>query len=181
MESPGLGDINPAHKATTDTILAQASAALLVVDAGLPLGQVEQACLQKLPAQIRRTLIVINKVDLLEPAERTAVVRFVKDQVAKLDLTPEPEIYALCAYDAFWLAALTYISNDYPIEVGKFMAGFVRQANDYFGVTGWTTLNSSGDREFATYDFWGIIQNGSDFDWEVRARYDNNTKVLTRY
>jgi len=93
----------------------------------------------------------------------------------------KPEIYALCAYDALWLAALTYFGTGYPIEVDQFIYSFERQANDYFGATGWTTLNSSGDREFATYDFWGIIQNGSDFEWEVRARYDNNTKVLTRY
>ena len=93
----------------------------------------------------------------------------------------KPEIYALCAYDALWLRALSYLSTGYPTDYKNFMIIFERQANDYFGSTGWTTLNDAGDREFAVYDFYKIIKEGGDYTWHIGARYNNATKEFKRY
>ena len=93
----------------------------------------------------------------------------------------KPDIYALCAYDALWLISLSYLSTGFPTDYQNFRIIFERQANDYFGVTGWTTLNDAGDREFAVYDFFGIINEGGAYAWHIGARYNNATKELTRY
>ena len=93
----------------------------------------------------------------------------------------KPDIYALCAYDALWLISLSYLSTGFPTDYQNFKIIFERQANDYFGVTGWTTLNDEGDREFAVYDFFGIINEENNYAWHIGARYNNATKELTRY
>ena len=93
----------------------------------------------------------------------------------------DPEIYALVTYDALWLSVMTYLKSDQPVTVDKYKDLFVHECDNYFGSTGWTRLNEAGDREFATYDFWGIGMFLNDFEWEIRARYDNATGVLTRY
>ena len=92
-----------------------------------------------------------------------------------------PEIYALVTYDALWLTVMTYLKSDQPVSVDKYKDLFVHECDNYFGSTGWTRLNEAGDREFATYDFWGIVMFLNAFEWEIRARYDNATGVLTRH
>jgi len=104
------------------------------------------------------------------------LVNRISDEIGR-----NPEIYALVTYDATWLAVMTYLSTGIPISVDKYKDVFVHEANNYFGTTGWTKLNAAGDREFATYDFWGILPFLNDFEWRIRARYDNATGVLTRY
>jgi len=93
----------------------------------------------------------------------------------------KPDIYALCAYDELWLISLTYLSTGFPTDSQNFRYIFELQANDYFGVTGRTTLNDSGDREFAIYDFFGIIDEGGAYAWQIAAKYNNATKELIRY
>jgi branched-chain amino acid transport system substrate-binding protein len=92
-----------------------------------------------------------------------------------------PEIYALVTYDALWLTVMTYLKSDQPVSVDKYKDLFVHECDNYFGSTGWTRLNEAGDREYATYDFWGIVMFLNAFEWQIRARYDNATGVLTRY
>jgi branched-chain amino acid transport system substrate-binding protein len=93
----------------------------------------------------------------------------------------KPEIYALAAYDALWLAALTHLAVGHYTDISTLKYAFTCQANDFFGVTGRTTLNSAGDRTYATYDFWGIGLSTDAFDWQIVARYDNSTGELVRY
>jgi branched-chain amino acid transport system substrate-binding protein len=93
----------------------------------------------------------------------------------------KPEIFAFTTYDALWLAAKTYISTGENPSFSTLKKSFEEQAESYFGVTGWTSLDENGDRDVATYDFWGIAINDEKPEWEIMARFNNNTGVLERY
>ncbi len=93
----------------------------------------------------------------------------------------KPEIYALVAYDALWLATLSYLSSGLEVSTDELITAFLYEANHYFGVTGRTALNQAGDRSFATYEFWGITYNFSEYSWQVVGKYNNATGILTRY
>lgn len=93
----------------------------------------------------------------------------------------KPEIYALVSYDALWLATLTYLTSGLNVNIDKLITTFEYEANNYFGVTGRTSLNAAGDRAFATYDFWGIKNNSNDYNWQLVAKYNNANGELTRY
>jgi branched-chain amino acid transport system substrate-binding protein len=92
----------------------------------------------------------------------------------------EPEIYALTAYDGLWLLTLTYLSIGYYPDITTYKNAFVYEANDYFGVTGRTTLDTTGDRKYATYDFWAIGTVLNTYEWQIVATYDNMTGELVR-
>lgn len=95
-------------------------------------------------------------------------------------LNRKPEIYAFTSYDAVWLAAKTYLQTPYNVSTETLKQSFRSQAAQYFGATGRTNLNTAGDRDMATYDFWGLTINGNAAFWENKAVYDNITKTLTR-
>jgi branched-chain amino acid transport system substrate-binding protein len=99
----------------------------------------------------------------------------------RAELGREPEIYSLVAYDALWLATLTYLGTGEGPDITSLKEAFMVQANNYYGATGWTTLNDAGDRTLATYDFWGITWQENVPAWDVVASYNNATKVLVRY
>ena len=97
------------------------------------------------------------------------------------ELDRKPEIYALVAYDALWLAMLTYLSTGEDPDIPALKEAFAMQANNYYGVTGWTKFNDAGDRALATYDFWAIAGILNAPVWEIKASYNNATKELIRY
>jgi len=114
--------------------------------------------------------------DLAAKAKWEPLVNRIIDKIGR-----KPEIYALCAYDALWLITATYLSTGYPVDYKDFKTIFGRQANNYFGATGWTTINDAGDREFATYDFFKVATENEEYVWTIAARYNNATKELERY
>lgn len=93
----------------------------------------------------------------------------------------KPEIFAFTTYDACWLAieAMRQVGNDAPFDQLK--AALTLQANNYLGLSGWTSLDENDDRAWAIYDFWGIQADASVPSWEVIARYNNASGNLTRY
>ncbi len=93
----------------------------------------------------------------------------------------KPEIYALVTYDATWLAAFTLLKTGVTNNINIVKQSFVYEADHYNGVTGNTSLNAAGDREYATYDFWGVKKINGLYDWYVMAKFNNETGVLTRY
>lgn len=92
----------------------------------------------------------------------------------------KPEIYAFTSYDAVWLATKTYLQTQHNANTQILKRGFMLQAEQYFGTTGWTSLNNAGDRNSATYDFWGVTTDENLAFWENKAIYNNITKTLSR-
>ena len=97
------------------------------------------------------------------------------------ELGRKPEIYAFVTYDAIWLAAESLRANSVPTDINTIKTTFINEAGNYFGATANTTLNNAGDREYATYDFWGIRNSIIEYDWKVIAKFYNETGNLERY
>ncbi len=67
-----------------------------------------------------------------------------------------PDAFALAMYDAAWVAAQTLAPNKNRMDFAFFKQEFPEVVGSFFGTTGWTALNSAGDRRFGDYDFWAI-------------------------
>jgi branched-chain amino acid transport system substrate-binding protein len=80
----------------------------------------------------------------------------------------DPDAYALSVYDAMWVIARTISSYpDVLNDFTKLKSDFVQEANQYFGVTGPVLLNTNGDRSVGSFDYWGIVNTGGNFSWQV--------------
>ncbi|MDA4131222.1 MAG: ABC transporter substrate-binding protein [Thaumarchaeota archaeon] len=67
------------------------------------------------------------------------------------------ESYSINAYDGVWLAALSVLacgSNDGQC-IQKILPSV---AANYYGVSGWTTLNAAGDRAASDYQVWCVVK-----------------------
>lgn len=92
-----------------------------------------------------------------------------------------PDVYALTAYDALWVAATTYAMIGSSPDIDQLKYVYTTVADDYFGITGNTTLNQNGDRTFGNYDFWAINDTSGIYTWDRVAVYNSATGTLTRY
>lgn len=89
----------------------------------------------------------------------------------------QPDAFTFAAYDAFRVASLT--ADLVPsLEMNALKSAFVGIANSYFGASGWTALNSSGDRAYANFDFWAVKLIGGTHQWKIVARYNSNTGMV---
>jgi len=104
-----------------------------------------------------------------ESPKKEKVVNYVKDKLGE-----EPDIYSLIAYDCAWVAALSILQagvNDG--EVIQKVVPYV--ANNYFGASGWTELDETGDRTGLDIIFYQVKQVDSDYKWVVVAKYSAAT------
>jgi branched-chain amino acid transport system substrate-binding protein len=88
-----------------------------------------------------------------------------------------PDAFALAAYDAFWIAALnaSYHNAAQRLATKDILS---QTAAIYFGATGWTELNKSGDRKRGDYDFWALRQSGDGVvQWVNVCRYNTTSGV----
>ncbi len=79
-----------------------------------------------------------------------------------------PDAFALAVYDALWVIALSYdaLSQNNP-AFDALKTEFTYQAGKYYGATGTTMLNAAGDRATGSYDYWGIVKEGSAYKWTL--------------
>jgi branched-chain amino acid transport system substrate-binding protein len=76
-----------------------------------------------------------------------------------------PDAFALCVYDAVWLAGMSLLDGrgcgetpSHPDDTGETPSHpYLRQriidaASVYYGASGWTKLNDAGDRASGVYD-----------------------------
>jgi branched-chain amino acid transport system substrate-binding protein len=106
----------------------------------------------------------------------------VKAQVTeKLDHAPES--YAYAAYDSAWVITIAYLeARSAAASVMNVAIPFV--ADSYYGITGNTALNAAGDRKFAHYDFWSVMQENGTYNWKKVGSYsvdpETGKGVITR-
>ena len=86
----------------------------------------------------------------------------------------QPDVYALATYDAAWLAALA-ILNAGKYDADAIKTALLTVAASYWGATGNTELNSSGDRVTMDMEFWAVINS----DWQRVATYSSVDKSVT--
>lgn len=83
----------------------------------------------------------------------------------------DPDAFALASYDAFWVTALTYNATaNVKGDFNKLKTIFQQQANIFYGATGPTLLNESGDRAIGSFDYWGIALNNGKYEWKLVGR-----------
>lgn len=83
----------------------------------------------------------------------------------------DPDAFALAAYDAMWVVALTYqATSGIDADFAKKKTVFQRQANNYYGVTGPTLLNEFGDRAIGSFDYWGIVSENGANVWKLTGK-----------
>src|SRR6266699_3806603 len=82
------------------------------------------------------------------------------------------DFYCTGAYDDVWLAALA------TLQVGSYNgtrieAAMLTVADNYYGVTGWTQLEPSGDRVASIYEIWKVITpSGGVPTWAFAGYWD---------
>lgn len=77
-----------------------------------------------------------------------------------------PDIYAVAAYDALWVAALTYVDTGGTEDTDALKKALPQTARSFSGATGLTTLNEAGDRDCGSYQFWRVVEGDGAFQWE---------------
>jgi hypothetical protein len=99
----------------------------------------------------------------------------------EIKLKRMPEVYALTAYDALNLAVSTFESAGTDAQFTVLKATFEQLAATSTGITGPLSFDSSGDRQFALYDFWTPWKSDQAFAWKLTGRYFNQTGELEKY
>ncbi len=97
VDTPGIGSIHSHNTAVAREFLPRVDAALCVLDAGQPLSETERELFREARLRVPRLLMVINKIDHLEPADRDVAVQFVRSALRDLLGDREPELFAVSA------------------------------------------------------------------------------------
>ncbi len=120
LDSPGTGS---AHRHNTEAALAvlgEIDAAVVVLAADQPIGEAEIAFLKTLRRHVARFFFVVNRADLLDPAERREVVEFVRGALERHGF-PDPAIFPLSARAAAEDAAADDGFEEFRRELDRFL------------------------------------------------------------
>jgi len=94
------------------------------------------------------------------------------DLAARLEemLGSYPGSGAITAYDDLWILVLAMIAtqSSNPEMVQKAIPSV---AANYFGASGWTSLNADGDRAYGDFDVWGVFKKDGKIYWEMIGVY----------
>jgi branched-chain amino acid transport system substrate-binding protein len=91
------------------------------------------------------------------------------------------DFYCTGAYDDVWLAALA------TLQVGAYngtriQAAMLTVADNYYGVTGWTQLEASGDRVATIYQIWKVVTpSGGTPTWVYAGYWDATTDTFVGF
>jgi branched-chain amino acid transport system substrate-binding protein len=133
-----------------------------------------------------------EKTDFVSPiygvGNHSAAYKSIDDQIRQ-KIGRAPRSYAEVSYDAFWLASLTENNVQEHSSIDVLKKTFVQLAKSHIGITGNTSLNKAGDRNYGDYDFWAVLaqgghgNQGSNFEWKLvgRVQSDQSKVVRTSY
>ena len=98
IDTPGVGSTFLHNTRTAEAVLSECDAALFVLSADPPITEVEMNYLDKVRALIPSIFFVLNKIDLLDAAEKELAERFLAAALAERRPTEPPDrIFALSA------------------------------------------------------------------------------------
>lgn len=112
VDTPGVGSAIAANTATTESFLPEADAVVFVTSFDAPLSEAEMTFLAKVRAHVGKLFLVVNKLDLVAPAEAERVLAYVRAQVAT-DATVR--VFATSARDAL---EARMAGDRAPVEAG---------------------------------------------------------------
>lgn len=80
----------------------------------------------------------------------------------------EPDAFALAVYDIAWTIAYTMeATNGSTADFANVKSKFILQANTHSGIVGSEALDLNGDRATGTFDYFGIVKEGSTYVWKL--------------
>jgi len=97
VDTPGVGSSIEANTATTYHFLPQCDAAIFVTSVDSPLSKTELEFLANIRQHVRKVFLVVNKTDLLSPAEREDVLEYVRNSLAHLPQDQRVSLFPLSA------------------------------------------------------------------------------------
>ncbi len=97
VDTPGIGSAIVENTATTEKFLPQADAVIFVTSFESPLGREELEFLGKVREHVRKVFFVVNKLDLIAPAQRDQVLTFIRERLEQEAGLDEPRIFAVSA------------------------------------------------------------------------------------
>jgi signal recognition particle receptor subunit beta len=97
VDTPGIGSIHAHNTEVARGFLPRVDAALCVLDAGQPLSDAERDLLREAADRVPRPLVVINKIDHLDPADADVAVQFVRAALRDLLGELDAELFAVSA------------------------------------------------------------------------------------
>jgi hypothetical protein len=101
IDTPGIGSTLQHNTEATLGFLPQCDVALFVVSVDPPMTQVEAEFLATVLAHVPHLAFVLNKVDQIDAAERTAALGFLRDVLNKQSLVPpDVRIFSVSARQA---------------------------------------------------------------------------------
>ena len=97
VDTPGIGSIHSHNTSVARDFLPRVDAALCVLDAGQPLSESERDLFVDASRRVPRLLMIVNKIDHLDPSDRDVAVEFVRSAVADVLGRAGTELYAVSA------------------------------------------------------------------------------------
>jgi GTP-binding protein EngB required for normal cell division len=97
VDTPGLGSAIFANTETTRKFFPQCDAVIFVTTFESPLTSEELASFEEVARYVRKVFLIINKMDLVSPEQLAEVMKFVCQQVAKMQDAPDVEIFPVSA------------------------------------------------------------------------------------
>ena len=131
VDTPGIGSIHAHNTTMTERYLGRVDVAIFVLAADQPLNAPERELIATVAESGARLLFAVNKVDQLEPGDRTATLHFVTDGLQAL-LGADPHVLAVSARTGEGVPALRQsLMALADSELGDVLAraGGVRGAN----------------------------------------------------
>ncbi|MCO5244391.1 MAG: dynamin family protein [Anaerolineae bacterium] len=99
VDTPGANAVIQRHQEITEDFVPRSDLVLFVTSADRPFSESERLFLERIRAWGKKVVIVVNKVDILDEADRKRVHQFVAENALKL-LGTEPQIFMVSARQA---------------------------------------------------------------------------------
>lgn len=99
VDTPGANAVIQRHQEITEDFVPRSDLVLFVTSADRPFSESERLFLERIRAWGKKVVIVVNKVDILDEADRPRVHQFVAENAFKL-LGTEPQIFMVSARQA---------------------------------------------------------------------------------
>ena len=106
VDTPGIGSIHAHNTEAARGFLPRVDAALCVLDAGQPLSEAERQLFVEVAERVPRLLIVVNKIDHLDRADREDAIEFVGSAAREALDGADTELFAVSATRGDGLALL---------------------------------------------------------------------------
>jgi len=96
IDTPGIGSTHAHNTETTESYLSQVDAGVVVLSVDPPITAVESRFIRDLQDEIPKLFFVLNKIDIITPAELAEMIQFVENELCRHTI-PSPEIFPLSA------------------------------------------------------------------------------------